>query len=722
MTQVRVGGTRMRNINRVEGLSNVQKVTRSYFDKVRAHVHSNETIFSEAEVQLRILGEPKQSDMKEQIDKLLKSMGESVRDFMALAVHVEDYQAIDEVTSSMDPVRSDSIGLTDQLKDLRSQGIMREMREAFKPADSKANLILARGKGKWDYVRRLEKSNVLRSRLVLKRTQLEMRGNSRKHVQMQLQALVGEYSADKDFCSRIGRQAGDILSETVDWSLKNGREEDVQTMMRMATALQVDTTKMQGMTGTWVLAICTSACKHSVGLERVLEVLDVGSKIALAAKTPFESMCDLTPVAPSLAERAVVEIEALHRCLAVASKLPKWQPRPGKGIQLKPELLLPQSVNRTAGLRNKLGHATKIFDDAFWAKLKEHYDSRELQAKVGVGNWAAAYTEQIKVSMPKWMMTKSQVEAVHKLEKALNGGDESQLKEAVIFAKQADYKSEQKLVTLFDDALVKLRTLKCLPAGWEVGELLGDDLSHKMFRKVDIDNPVLRGLMQKMFDVTKASISTRDREGAVPRGYRVERIDSVMNADTWEKYIKRREKIVGECSKFATAAPCPKDLWDLYGGGIQAVEEGKAILAAANVPPLEENANEFLLFHGTKAEAADNIAKNHFDMSMACKTGLFGAGLYFAESISKGDEYVKPDGRNHFPVILARVSLGRMNYCDKKDPVKDPGTATLRDSCLKGGYHSVLGDRKKVRGTYREFIVYDSEQVYPHFIVWYTRM
>lgn len=44
------------------------------------------------------------------------------------------------------------------------------------------------------------------------------------------------------------------------------------------------------------------------------------------------------------------------------------------------------------------------------------------------------------------------------------------------------------------------------------------------------------------------------------------------------------------------------------------------------------------MFHGTKPEAADLIAMNHFDMAFACKTGLFGAGLYFAENSSKSDE------------------------------------------------------------------------------------
>jgi len=157
--------------------------------------------------------------------------------------------------------------------------------------------------------------------------------------------------------------------------------------------------------------------------------------------------------------------------------------------------------------------------------------------------------------------------------------------------------------------------------------------------------------------------------------------------------------------------------------GVLATAKGaQDILEECKIPPLEGGANEFLLFHGTKPDAADLIARNHFDMSFACKTGLFGAGLYFAESCSKSDEYVKPDAGMQYPLIVARCTLGRINYCPNMDPIKDPGRDKLESSCLRGEYHSVLGDRKKAKGTYREFILYDHYQVYPHFIVWYTRL
>ena len=40
---------------------------------------------------------------------------------------------------------------------------------------------------------------------------------------------------------------------------------------------------------------------------------------------------------------------------------------------------------------------------------------------------------------------------------------------------------------------------------------------------------------------------------------------------------------------------------------------------------------------------------------------------------------------------------------------------------VNGPYHSVIGDREKCRGTFREIMVYDKNQAYPEWIVWYQR-
>ena len=53
------------------------------------------------------------------------------------------------------------------------------------------------------------------------------------------------------------------------------------------------------------------------------------------------------------------------------------------------------------------------------------------------------------------------------------------------------------------------------------------------------------------------------------------------------------------------------------------------------------------------------------------------------------------------------------------------GAADSALSCqrreVSGPYHSVIGDREKCRGTFREIMVYDKNQAYPEWIVWYQR-
>eukprot|EP00933_Yihiella_yeosuensis_P036222 TRINITY_DN29962_c0_g1_i7.p2 TRINITY_DN29962_c0_g1~~TRINITY_DN29962_c0_g1_i7.p2 ORF type:complete len:115 (+),score=20.00 TRINITY_DN29962_c0_g1_i7:123-467(+) len=102
---------------------------------------------------------------------------------------------------------------------------------------------------------------------------------------------------------------------------------------------------------------------------------------------------------------------------------------------------------------------------------------------------------------------------------------------------------------------------------------------------------------------------------------------------------------------------------------------------------------------------------------------LFGAGLYFAESCLKADEYTKSDENDFFPLILCRVTLGVLKYCDT---VRIEDVLRQRpelEAAVKpgGGHHAVLGDREKARGTFREFVVFDNHQVYPEYIIWYER-
>lgn len=205
---------------------------------------------------------------------------------------------------------------------------------------------------------------------------------------------------------------------------------------------------------------------------------------------------------------------------------------------------------------------------------------------------------------------------------------------------------------------------------------------------------------------------TRDRrDGAVPEKYKVVKAIKVFNGRSYKGYSSRLHVIESECEvgDATHRSHSPPDLLTQL--------PGEKLAVALDVPPLHTGGLEAFLFHGTKPAGARGIALEDFDLKFA-RDGLFGRGIYFAESCSKSDEYTAEDKDGARPLLLCRVTLGRMKYCDERNPDK----RELENACTSGGFHSVLGDRRKVHNTYREFILYDPLQAYTHFVIWYKRL
>ena len=83
-------------------------------------------------------------------------------------------------------------------------------------------------------------------------------------------------------------------------------------------------------------------------------------------------------------------------------------------------------------------------------------------------------------------------------------------------------------------------------------------------------------------------------------------------------------------------------------------------------------------------------------------------------------------GPERFTASVNDVTHSRPNarlYTDERTPNRDDleQRCGYKQAPGKGQYDSVLGDREKCSGTYREFIVYDDDFVYPDFIVKYRR-
>lgn len=726
MTQMNSTRNVMRTIVRKEGQTFLSKTIQPYLDLVTDFAKDIESTATNAERKLRMLAQEQRTQAQRDLDTLFQAAGPPIKEFLQLAMYVQG-QAADMKLIDIDEVlvllgtSAEALKIDDMLKDLRLSDVTEELKTAFLEQAKE----LKRKGTRWDNVRFLHREGLLRGRIGMATRREQRSILIRRRAHARCQALLSSYDTDVDFHDKFRQQASEIFSAAVQDAVCNNDSRMMMDALRLASSLDCDTLNLVDPVRTLLRGCIRGACKSPYqSMANVVAALGLLNEASTILDKPPEEVLDLS--SPSLldllATRAMWET-------SLESPFPKFKPSP---------------LSSTVEFRSKLGTVTDKFDTKFWTSYQVSYDatvaalvsgdSEEAEKRKGAMiEWALAICEQTRQPVPKWMMTKEQNEALHRLRKAIQQQDETVLREAVIYAKQANYQADTQLLQAYEESVAQLKKMKRLPSGWDVEDLVGDkiaDAGIKMFAQKVVSDSNLKALFQKLLDQTTEAKLTRDRaarggDAYVPTGYRVERVETVMNAESWSNYLKRRDAITQKCKTVPGSAPCSDDVWRSWGGIVASRNAGRPILDHCHAPALDETANEYLMFHGTKADAASAIAKHHFDISRAFKMGMFGGGLYFAESCSKADEYVTAttvDGKQQFPMVLSRVSLGRIFYCDSQDPTKDPGRQRLESHCVGGEYHSVLGDRKKVRGTYREFIVYDHWQVYPAFVIWYTRL
>jgi hypothetical protein len=307
--------------------------------------------------------------------------------------------------------------------------------------------------------------------------------------------------------------------------------------------------------------------------------------------------------------------------------------------------------------------------------------------------------------------------ATKQLIEAIVSEDPRQLKGALVAAKRLNAID----LPEFHAAITKYKNIKRIPAGWDVKNMVLQRQGDKMVAKDANTGPEFLALFQRLLDLTHRKVYTRDRMGdAVPERLEVVSVATVSNEDLWADYACRREFIRRELQNDSSG-------FGSYGVDTQAVSDSEpsAVAITANLAldfaePLMSEVNEVFLFHGTSEASADAITTGNFRINLAgSHTGtLYGRGVYLAENGTKSDEYTHPASNGLRYLLLCRVLLGRVLYSD----TRETNPRDCEEACLKGKYHSVLGDRKKCRGTFREFVVFDEEQVYANYIIAYRRI
>jgi hypothetical protein len=215
-----------------------------------------------------------------------------------------------------------------------------------------------------------------------------------------------------------------------------------------------------------------------------------------------------------------------------------------------------------------------------------------------------------------------------------------------------------------------------------------------------------RNRVQGLMDETWKDITTRDRGYAALQEFEVVQVLQNASKALQDVYRKRQEEITNHYVE---------KLQDVK----TVIESWESSLQLARDPKV----NEFFLFHGTNPSAAQSICESGFnvDLSGSNKGALYGPGVYLAESSAKADEYAGDDKegiyKGLFAMLLCRASLGNPIVNEEVQPDKEEITRLLQAH----DKHSVLGDREKARGTYREFIVRDGRGVYPAYVIIYRR-
>lgn len=223
-----------------------------------------------------------------------------------------------------------------------------------------------------------------------------------------------------------------------------------------------------------------------------------------------------------------------------------------------------------------------------------------------------------------------------------------------------------------------------------------------------VDTEVLEAIQVMISSTVSGAPATRDRKGAVPDNLSIVKVERNENKELWIRYATERGQVTWRDGEQPVYMAVKTSQFATDIGG-----------------ELHTKSQEAYLWHGTKPTAAGSICSTGFDLNrVGSGAGLvFGSGVYLAENAMKSDEYtdLNESQKDLHCFILCRVILGQSLQIKAKPKNPDMLTAIVKQGDF-GDYHSVCADREAVVGTYREFIVFENDRVYPEFVVTYRRL
>jgi len=216
-------------------------------------------------------------------------------------------------------------------------------------------------------------------------------------------------------------------------------------------------------------------------------------------------------------------------------------------------------------------------------------------------------------------------------------------------------------------------------------------------------------------------------EPGLPVSYRVCQVLRIEDSKLWQAYVKRRREIQRLRRGCASHAHLPRPWREDEPATTKDIASEPGLFA-----PLDTPSAEMYLFHGTNTRSALTIASEDVRLDLSRSGGGLGPGLYLSESVTKSDEYasdtaqqggVEPDDYygGVFALLFMRAAMGEAKVTNNFFSEDEKRSVNEEVNQIKL-FDSVLCDRRKSMGTFREFCLFDNNQIYTEYVIFYERI
>lgn len=174
-----------------------------------------------------------------------------------------------------------------------------------------------------------------------------------------------------------------------------------------------------------------------------------------------------------------------------------------------------------------------------------------------------------------------------------------------------------------------------LPCTWTSAGVIQKNSPHSanIVSVVDHDTVTeIKAIVQNSL-VSKCIGKGKDAEGISYKTIDVTRVQRIENHKLFYRYLERRQQCLNKQSTKNSIVP------------LNHMDELNPMLTEPKTPSsvnsvMRNDINEHYVFHGTLPENIESIATNGWNCHLCKNQGMFGKGIYCAESLTKADQYV----------------------------------------------------------------------------------